>query len=194
MKVKGLLVLSFLSLATSAFGADYEIDAQHSEATFSVRHMMVSNVKGTMSNVSGKVSYDPAHPEKSTVEASVDPSTIYTRVTKRDDHLKSPDFLDVPKFPLITFKSTKVAAHGSGKLAVTGDLTIHGVTKSVTLEVDGPSDEAKDPWGNTRRGASATVKLNRKDFGLTWNKALETGGVLVGEEVGVEIQLEMVKK
>jgi polyisoprenoid-binding protein YceI len=138
--------------------------------------------------------YDPANPAASKVEATVGVDTIDTRNAKRDDHLKSPDFFDAAKFPLMKFVSKKVEQRQPGKLAVTGDLTIHGVTKEVVLTVDGPTEEIKDPMGNLKRGASATATLNRKDFGLTWNKVLETGGVAVGDEVQVTIDLEMTKK
>lgn len=181
-------------LSAPAFAADYEIDAAHASAQFSVRHLMVSNVKGVFSNVKGTVTYDPANPSASKVEATIDAATVDTRNGKRDDHLKSADFFDVAKFPLLKFVSKKVEQPQPGKLKVTGDLTIHGVTKEVVLDVDGPTDEIKDPWGNLKRGASATAKVNRKDFGLTWNKALETGGVVVGDDVEITIELELQKK
>lgn len=171
----------------------YELDPAHTAVHFSVRHMMVSNVRGEFGKTSGKVIFDPASPANSTVEATIDVSTISTRDEQRDGHLKSADFLDVEKFPSITFRSTKVeAGEGGGK--VTGDLTIHGVTREITLEVEGPTAEAKDPWGNQRIGASATAKLSRKDFGLVWNASLETGGVLVGDEVKITIDVEAIRK
>jgi polyisoprenoid-binding protein YceI len=170
----------------------YEIDPAHTSVHFSVRHMMVSNVRGEFGKTTGKITFDPENPANSTVEATIDVSSIATRDEQRDGHLKSADFFDVEKFPSITFHSTKVeAADGGGK--ITGDLTIHGVTRPITLEVEGPSSEAKDPWGKQRIGVSATAKLSRKDFGLTWNAALETGGVLVGDEVKIMIEAEGVR-
>lgn len=176
-----------------AFADTWNIDGSHSSAQFSVRHLMISNVRGEFGKVSGTLNYDPADPKKATVEASIDVSSITTRDEKRDGHLKSPDFFDVAKFPTITFKSKKVEAAGKGKLKVTGDLTLHGVTKEVKLDVAGPSAAIKDPWGLERGAASATTKINRKDFGLTWNKALETGGLAVGEEVSITLDIEFVK-
>lgn len=170
----------------------YEIDPTHSSVHFSVRHMMVSNVRGEFSKVSGVIAYDPQNHADASVEATIDVASINTRDTQRDAHLKSPDFLDLERFPVITFKSTKVEPHeGGGKL--TGDLTIHGVTHPITLDVEGPTPEVKDPWGKQRAGMSATAKLSRKDFGLTWNAALETGGVLVGDEVKITLDIEAVR-
>jgi polyisoprenoid-binding protein YceI len=192
--LKSAVLAAVLAAPSFAFAATYEIDSAHSGAHFTVKHLMVSNVRGEFGKVTGTVNIDEKDITKSTVEATIDASTINTREPKRDEHLKAPDFFDVAKYPTITFKSTKVAKAGQGKLKVTGDLTMHGVTKQVVLDVDGPAKEAKDPWGNIKSGASATTKLNRNDFGLTWNKALETGGVVVGEEVNVTIDLELLKK
>ncbi|MBP9837256.1 MAG: polyisoprenoid-binding protein [Proteobacteria bacterium] len=189
-----LLLLSSVLFLNNAYAADYEIDSTHANASFSIRHLMVSNVKGDFANIAGKISYDEKSPEKSLVEATVEINTIDTKNQKRDEHLKGGDFFDAAKFPLMTFKSKKVEKAGEGKLKAIGDLTIRGVTKEVALDIEGPSAEIKDPWGNVKRGASATTTINRKDFGLTWNKALETGGVAVGEEVKVVIDLEMTKK
>jgi polyisoprenoid-binding protein YceI len=172
----------------------YTIDPAHSTADFRVRHLMVSNVRGEFSKVSGTVVFDPENPANSKVEATIDATTINTREPDRDQHLKSADFLDVEKFPKITFVSKKVTPAGEGKWRVTGDDTIHGVTREVTLDVEGPSPEAKDPWGNIKTGLSATTKLSRKDFGLNWNMALETGGVLVGDEVSVHLELELARQ
>ena len=183
-----------LALPSLAGATTWEINPGHSAAQFSVRHLMVSNVRGEFGKVTGTVDIDDKDITKSTVDATIDASTVNTRDEKRDGHLKSPDFFDVAKFPTITFKSKKVAKAGAGKLKVTGDLTIHGVTKEVVLNVEGPSKEAKDPWGNIKSGAEATTKVNRKDFGLTWNKALETGGVVVGDEVSLTIDVELLKK
>jgi polyisoprenoid-binding protein YceI len=171
----------------------YEIDPAHSSAQFTVRHMMITNVRGGFSSVKGTVVYDAANPSDSTIEATIDVNTIATLDAQRDAHLKSADFLDTEKYPNITFKSTKVESAGSEEGTVTGDLTIHGVTKQVVLKVEGPTQEGKDPWGNTRIGASATTKIKRSDFGLTWNAALETGGIMVGDDVKIELELEMIK-
>jgi polyisoprenoid-binding protein YceI len=188
------LPLAGLLLAGRAHAAAWEIDSSHSSAQFSVRHLMVSNVRGEFGKVTGTVDFDAKDPSKAKVEATIDAGTINTREQKRDEHLKSPDFFDVAKYPTITFKSKKVVAAGAGKLKVTGDLTIHGVTKEVTLDVEGPAMETKDPWGNQRTGAQATTKINRKDFGLKWNKVLDGGGVAVGDEVTITIDVEMTKK
>ena len=190
---RSALLLSLL-VPQLAGAAPWEIDTAHSSAGFSVRHLMVSNVRGDFGKVTGAVNLDDKDITKSTVEATIAVSSINTRDEKRDGHLKSPDFFDVAKFPTITFKSKKVAKAGEGKLKVTGDLTIHGVTKEVVLNVDGPAKEAKDPWGNIKSGAVATTKINRKDFGLGWNKVLETGGVAVGEEVSITIDIELQQK
>ena len=171
----------------------YTIDPAHSAADFKVRHLMVANVRGEFSGVSGTLTFDPANPANSKVEAKIPTATIQTRDTQRDAHLKSADFFDVEKYPEITFVSTKVVKNGGDEYKVTGDLTIHGITKSVTLDVEGPTPEVKDPWGNTKIGASAQTKVNRRDFGLTWNAALETGGVLVGDDVTIHLDLEFAK-
>lgn len=169
----------------------WNLDPAHSNAQFSVRHLMISNVKGEFTKVSGTVSLDPARPETLAAEATIDVSTINTREPDRDAHLKSADFFDVAKYPTIAFKS-KSAAKSSGGLKLTGDLTIHGVTRGVTLDVEGPTPPLKDPWGFTRVGASATTRINRKDFGLTWNQALETGGFVVGDEIKITLDVELV--
>jgi polyisoprenoid-binding protein YceI len=170
----------------------YTLDPVHSSVHFSVRHMMVSNVRGEFTKVSGKVLFDPDHPADASVEASIDVASINTREPQRDAHLKSADFLDVEKFPTITFSSKQVTLHEGGA-KITGDLTIHGVTHPITLDVEGSAQEVKDPWGNQRIGMSGTTKLSRKEFGLAWNTALETGGVLVGDEVKITIDVQAVR-
>lgn len=181
------------TLAAPAARAEvWEFDASHTAATFQVRHMMVSNVRGEFGKVTGKVDWDGKDLTRATIEATIDASTINTREPKRDAHLRSPDFFDVAKHPALTFKSKKVTG-GKGRYKVVGDLTIRGVTKEVTLDVLGPSAPAKSPWGSTSVGVSATTKINREDFGLTWNKALEAGGVLVGKEVVITIDVEAVQ-
>jgi polyisoprenoid-binding protein YceI len=171
----------------------YQIDAAHSHVQFSVRHLMVSNVKGTFSGVTGTVTYDPDKPEQTSIDASVDVNTVNTNDEKRDGHLKSPDFFDVAQYPVMTFKGTNVESSGDSH-KVTGDLTLHGVTKEVTLTVEDVSEETKDPWGNLRIGANAKGKVKRSDFGLTWNAALETGGVMISDEVKIEFELQFVRQ
>ncbi len=171
----------------------YDIDSAHSSLQFSVRHLMVSNVRGTFTGVKGTALYDPANPAGSNVEATVDVNTINTNDAQRDTHLKSPDFFDAARFPTITFRSTKVEKKADDEFTVTGDLTIHGVTKPVTLDVHEVSEQAKDPWGNARIGASVKTKLKRSEFDLTWNAALEAGGVMIGDDVKLDFEIELVK-
>ena len=171
----------------------WKIDPVHSVAEFKVKHMMITNVKGQFTGVSGSLSLDENDLTLSRVEATIDAASINTREPQRDTHLKSPDFFDVEKFPTLSFKSTHVSRNADGDLQVAGALTIHGVTRNVTFEVEGPTAPAKDPWGNTRLGLSAITKINRKDFGLTWNAALETGGILVGDEVTITLDVEFIK-
>jgi polyisoprenoid-binding protein YceI len=183
-----------LLLPAFAFASTWTIDSDHSNIGFKVRHLMVSNVKGSFEKNTGTVEIDDKDITKSKVEVSIDTNSINTNVAKRDEHLRSADFFDVAKYPTMTFVSKKVAKAGKDKLKVTGDLTLHGVTKTVVLDVEGPSKESKDPWGNFRKGATATTKINRKDFGLVYNAVLETGGVAVGEEVTITLEIEMIKK
>lgn len=169
------------------------IDPAHSSANFSVKHMMIAKVHGGFEKVSGTLQYDPSDITKASIEASIDAASINTRETQRDGHLKSADFFDVEKYPTLNFKSKKVEKDGED-LKVTGDLTIHGITKEVVLEVEGPTAEMKDPYGNIKIGISATTKIKRKDFGLTWNAALEAGGVLVGDDVAISLDIQFAKK
>jgi len=171
----------------------YQIDSAHSSVQFSVRHLMVSNVRGTFAGISGTVQYDPDKAAETTVEAVIDVNSLNTNDEKRDGHLKTPDFFDVAQYPTITFKSKSVSKTGDGEFRVVGDLTIHGVSKEVTLNVEEVSGEAKDPWGNIKIGATAKTKIKRGDFGLTWNAALETGGFLIGEDVKIEADLQFSK-
>ncbi len=172
----------------------YDIDATHSSAHFSVRHLMISNVKGEFTKVSGTVTFDPDNPKASKVEAIIDVNSLHTRDEQRDGHLKSAEFFDSAKFPEIKFVSTSVEPDGHDEYLVKGDMTIHGVAKEVALHVEGPTPEVKDPWGNLKAGAAATAKINRKDFGLTWNAALETGGVMIGEEVKLNLEVELTRR
>jgi polyisoprenoid-binding protein YceI len=171
----------------------WNIDPVHSVAEFKVKHMMISNVKGQFSGVSGALSLDEANVTNSRIEAAIETASINTRDPQRDAHLKSADFFDVEKFPTLAFQSTSVTRTGDGQLAVEGELMIHGVTRSVVFSVEGPTAAAKDPWGNMRIGVSATTKINRKDYGLTWNAALETGGILVGDEVTITLDVQFVR-
>ncbi len=173
--------------------ATYKIDPAHSGAEFVIRHMMISNVRGGFTKVEGTIEYDAANVAATKIHVTIDAASIDTRDGQRDGHLKSADFLDVEKFPAITFKSKKVEVAGEGELKVTGDLTIHGTTKEVVLNVDGPTPEAKDPFGNVRVGASAKTKIKRSEFGLTWNAALETGGFLVGDELKIELDVSAIR-
>jgi polyisoprenoid-binding protein YceI len=170
----------------------WNIDPAHSVAEFKVKHMMISNVKGQFAKVSGRLTLDESELANSYVEAVIEASSIETRDSQRDAHLKSGDFFDVEKFPTLSFKSTRVSPVRDGVLSVEGDLTIRGVPRKVVFSVEGPTPPTKDPWGNTRVAVSATAKINRKDFGLTWNAALETGGILVGDEVTITLDVEFV--
>jgi polyisoprenoid-binding protein YceI len=185
-------LLSLVPAAALAATSTWNIDPAHSQVGFTVRHLVISNVRGEFAKYKGAVAIDDADVTKSTVEATIDASTIDTQVPDRDAHLKSPDFLDVAKYPSITFKSTKVAKAGKDALKVTGDLTLKGVTKPVVLEVT-TTPEVKDMGGESRRGFSATTKISRKEFGLSWNKAVEAGPV-VGDEVRISLELELVKE
>ena len=171
----------------------WDIDPVHSAAEFKVKHMMISNVKGQFTNLKGTVALNEADIAASQVEASIDAASLTTREPQRDAHLRSADFFDVEKFPTLSFKSTHIRRAGAGELSVTGELTIHGVTREVVFDVEGPTAQAKDPWGNTRIGLYAITKINRKDFGLSWNAALETGGILVGDEVTITLDVQFVK-
>jgi polyisoprenoid-binding protein YceI len=189
MKYLSLSLLGTLALSAQT----YQIDSSHSSAGFSVKHMMVTNVSGKFANVKGTVVVDEKNLAKSSVEASIDVNTVNTNEGKRDAHLKTPDFFDTAKYPSMEFKSTKVYKAGS-TMKIDGNLTLHGVTKPVTLTITEFSPEVKHPMGGIVRGAIATTKINRKDFGLTWNKALETGGVMVSEDVNITLEIEMTRK
>jgi polyisoprenoid-binding protein YceI len=171
----------------------WNIDPAHTVAEFKVKHMMIANVKGTFSRVSGLLIRDESDPANDRVEATIEAASIETSNEQRDGHLKSADFFHVEKFPTLHFKSTGISVLGAEELSVEGDLTIRGVTRKVRFAVEGPTPPAKDPWGNTRIGISASTKINRKDFGLTWNTALETGGILVGDDVTITLDAQFVK-
>jgi polyisoprenoid-binding protein YceI len=187
-----VFALSYLIWFTNAWASPesetWHLDGPHSAAQFSVRHLGISTVRGTFTKVSGEVNYSASDPTKASVDVTIDASSVDTRVTMRDNDIRSEHFLDVAKYPTITFKSKHVAAAGPGKLTVTGDLTLHGVTKEVTLNVDGPSAPIKNPMGpGQRMGASATTKINRGDFGMTFM----TGAV--GDEIDIQIDVELLK-
>jgi polyisoprenoid-binding protein YceI len=171
----------------------WNIDPAHSSAEFKVKHMMISHVKGHFAKVTGTLTLDESNLANSRVEALIDAASLETRDAQRDAHLKSADFFDVEKFPTLSFRSTRISQVRDGELAIDGDMTIRGVTHKVVFSVEGPTPPAKDPWGNTRVGVSATTKISRKDFGLSWNAALESGGFLVGDEVTITLEVQFVK-
>jgi polyisoprenoid-binding protein YceI len=185
--------MSTLATPQAVSTTTWNIDPVHTVAEFKVKHMMISNVKGQFTAVKGVLALNETALTDSLIEASIDAASINTREPQRDAHLKSADFFDVEKFPTLSFKSTRISRVKDGELAVAGDLTIHGVTRNVVFNVEGPTAPGKDPWGNTRMGLAATTKINRKDFGLTWNAALETGGILVGEEVTITLDVQFIK-
>jgi len=189
MRVSLFTAVAALALTGTALTQTqtWNIDPMHTAAQFAVRHMGISTVRGAFTKVSGTVQYDAAAPEKTVIEASIEANSVDTRVEMRDNDLRSPNFFEVAKYPALTFKSKKVEKTGDGKLRVTGDLTIHGVTKEVALDVEGPSAPMKDPRGNTHMGASATTTVNRKDFGVNG------GGMMVGDDVSITLDLEMVR-
>jgi polyisoprenoid-binding protein YceI len=176
-----------LAVSAAAQAGTWQIDPNHSAAQFSVRHLGVSTVRGAFTRVSGTATFDPADPSKTSLDATIDAASVDTRVEMRDNDLRSPHFLEVQKYPNITFKSKQAKSAGSGKLQITGDLTIHGVTKEIVLDVDGPSAPIKDPWGNQRIGASATTKINRQDFGVNGAPGV------VGDDISITIDVELIQ-
>jgi polyisoprenoid-binding protein YceI len=187
------LAIALFACSVSAFAA-WEFDDAHSKAVFTVKHLTVTNVTGKITGIKGSIDIDDKDIAKSSVDVTLDVTTINTDNTKRDDHLKNPDFFDVKKFPVMKFKSTKVEKASEGNLKVSGMMTIRDQTKPVVFDVEGPSAPVKDPWGNMKRGLSATTKINRKDFGLTWNKSLDGGGLVVGDEVKIALEIELNEK
>lgn len=188
------LALLTVFLTAPASASTWEMDTAHSSVQFAVSHLMVSTVRGTFNKFSAIVDFNEDDPTKSTVDATIDATSIDTREAKRDEHLKGPDFFDVVKYPVITFKSKSIAKTGEDKYRVIGDLTLHGVTKEVSLEATGSPKPLKDPFGKTRIGGALRGKVNRKDFGMTWNKGLDSGGVVVGDEVTITIDVELTKQ
>jgi polyisoprenoid-binding protein YceI len=176
---------------TSAAATKWTIDPAHTSVTFGVRHMMVSTVRGEFQKVSGSVTWDPDQPEATTIEVTIDAASISTREAQRDAHLKSADFLDVEKFPTIEFRSRGVGRGKNGQIELIGDLTIHGTTRVVALEVEGPTPQHKNPWGQIVFGASASTVIKRSDFGMTWNTVIEAGGFVVGDDVKIQLDVEL---
>lgn len=185
--------LSCLQFHPNCMLNQYQIDPAHSSVQFSIRHLMISNVRGGFRGVKGTISFDPDNLAASGIQAEIDVSTITTGDDTRDTHLKSPDFFDVAQYPTMSFASTEVEKIGDQEYRATGNLTIHGVTKPVVLKIEEVADEARDPWGNVRIAATAKGKISRKDFGLNWNAVLETGGVLVGDDVKIELDVQAIK-
>lgn len=178
---------------TPAAVSTWKIDPVHSIAEFRVRHLMISNVRGQFTGVTGSLTYNENDPTQSQVQATIDAATVDTRDPQRDTHLKSADFFDVEKFPTLSFQSTRIARRANGTITLSGPLTIHGVSRDVEFAVEGPTPPVKDPWGNERIGVQASTKIDRREYGLTFNAALETGGVMVGDEVSITLELEFVK-
>lgn len=190
----GTALAALSSFPALAATTTWQIDPAHTAAGFAVKHLMISTVRGQFKGVNGTVNWDDQDISKSTIDVTIDAKTVDTSEPKRDEDLRSEKFFDTTKYPTITFKSKKVENVSAGKLKVTGDLTIRGVTKEVVLDIEGPSNQVKDPWGNTRVAASATTKINRQDYGVKWNANVDGGGVVVGDEVNITIDLEMIQK
>lgn len=185
---------AILSLPAFAGTTTWQVDPSHTAAQFAVKHLMISTVRGEFKGVKGTVIWNDQDVTKSSVDVTLDATSVNTGEPKRDEHLKSPDFFNTAQYPTMTFKSKKVEQVSPGKLKVTGDLTIHGTTKEVVLDVDGPTAPVKDPWGNMRAALNATTKINRQDFGVKWNANMDGGGVVVGDDVNITIDLEMTKQ
>jgi polyisoprenoid-binding protein YceI len=183
-----------LAVSSPAAIATWQIDPAHTAAGFSVKHMMIATVRGQFKGITGEVNWDDQDISKSSVDVTIDANTVDTGEPKRDADLKSGNFFDVAHYPTITFKSRKIEKISAGKMKVTGDLTIHGITKPVVLDVEGPSAAIKDPYGKTRMALSATTTVNRMDYGVKWNANLDGGGVVVGDDVNINIDLEITKK
>ena len=192
--VSAVILTAAMTLQATAATTTWQIDPAHTAAQFAVKHMMISTVRGEFKNVTGTVVWDDQDLTKSKVNVTIDTKTVNTGEEARDKDLKSDKFFDVANFPTMTFISKKVETSGVGKLKVTGDLTIRGVTKEVVLDAEGPTAPIKDPWGNTRSAVSATTHVNRQDFGVKWNANLDGGGVVVSDCVAITIDLEMVKQ
>jgi len=190
----GVILAAVLAISSLAATTIWQIDPQHTAAGFSIKHLMISTVRGQFKSVTGTVVWDDQDINKSKVDVTIDANTVDTSEPKRDADLKSANFFDVAHYPTITFKSKKIEQVSAGKIKITGDLTIHGVTKEVALNVEGPTGPVKDPWGNTRVAASATTKINRQDYGIKWDNKMDNGGLVVSNDVDITIDLEMIKK
>jgi polyisoprenoid-binding protein YceI len=200
MNLKRLIPIAVLpglaaifSPALRAQAVSWRIDPLHSSAQFSVRHMMISTVRGQFGGVKGTLTYDPKNPAASSVEATIDCATVNTGTPKRDEELKTAEFFDVKRYPVMTFKSRKVAIAGPDKLRVTGDLTINAITRQVILEVDGPTPPVRDTEGRVKIGVSGQAKISRKEFGILYNPIMETGGVVVSDEVTINLEIELIR-
>jgi len=187
-------LLAFGALPAVGQTTAWQVDPAHTNSQFAVKHLGVSTVRGAFTKTTGQVQLDEKEITKSQVEITVDTTTLDTRNDARDKDVKSANFLDVAAFPTMTFKSKRITSAGSGKFKLTGDLTLHGVTKEVTFDVEGPTEAIKDPWGNLRRGASATATINRQEFGVSYNKVLDSGGLVVSNEVQISIDIEFIRK
>ena len=194
MRYISLALAALFVSPTVANAGKYVIDASHSSVTFKVRHMMVANVRGEFAALEGSAKVDRENPKNLQFEATIDVASINTRDAKRDGHLRSADFFAVEKYPKMTFKSKRSKKVGKNKYKVWGDLTMRGVTKEVALDVESDMREVTDPWGNTKMGATATTTINRQDFGVSWNKTLDKGGLLVGDDVQITIDVELNKQ
>ena len=192
--ISPIMVLLFLGIPIFTDAATWQVDLAHSSFQFKIRHLTVSNVKGDFNKFQGVANIDDQNISHLKVEVAIDVASVNTGHAQRDEHLRGPDFFDVTKYPTITFVSKKVNKTETNRLKVIGDLTLRGVTREVTVDLEGPTPEVKDPWGNFRRGVTATTKINRRDFGLTWNKVLDTGGLVVGDEVDIYIEVELIRK
>ncbi|MDO9068525.1 MAG: YceI family protein [Deltaproteobacteria bacterium] len=193
-RIIALIISLALLSPLSALAAEYNMDPFHSTIQFKVKHLMITNVTGVFEKFKGAVVIDENDIAKSKVDVSIEMASLNTNIAKRDEHLRSPDFFDVAKYPTMTFVSTKVERAGADRLKVTGNLTIKGVTKPVILSVDGPTGEIKSPQGDMRRGASATAAINRQDFGVSWNKKLDGGGIVVSDDVYISIDTELTRQ
>jgi polyisoprenoid-binding protein YceI len=190
----GTALAAVLAFSSQAATTEWQIDPAHTAAGFSVKHLMISTVRGQFKGITGTVLWDDSDISKSKIDVTIDATTIDTSEPKRDEDLKSDKFFDVAKYPTISFKSKTIERVSSGKLRIVGDLTIRGVTKEVVLDAEGPTGPIKDPWGNTRVAVSAATKVNRQDYGVKWNANIDGGGVVVGDDVNITIDLEMIKK
>lgn len=187
-------IAAILAVSSPAATTTWQVDPAHTAAGFSVKHMMIATVRGQFKGVTGTVNWDDQDISNSIVDVTIDANTVDTGEPKRDADLKSANFFDVAHYPTITFKSTKIERISAAKMKVAGNLTIHGITKPVVLDVEGPSGAIKDPYGNTRVALNATTTVNRMDYGVKWNAKMDGGGIVVGDDVNINIDLEMIKK